>query len=1259
MLRAFMVLLTLVFLASLVAAEPVVMDDGDTGTAAMGQIYYASSAVRAYNDDNWWTNPNSGGPDGYYSWEFTDLQASTYDVYTTWCTDRNLSPYWQLANSATPFTIIDGGLVVRGWPDWDIIPEGGAATLATVAIDQSTNPAGYTYNGRVWYKIGSYEIADDTLSLIMTNYSSANGPVLADAVMIEYIPSVVVMDDADQGVTLSSGVWWGTENAGYQDSARNCSSQDSYAVFQFEDLPVGNYEVFVTWPDSDEPDPWSGAFRCQDAEVMVYDGTPEDDLVYWEDINQTQSPEGIAYDGRNWCSIGVVETTGDELAVALVNTEGSYLSVDAVLLQSTTEEADPLEIPPDPATTFPALTLPEPEVFNFGQLTLVDEVICGDPQETHTLYESSQGVSSVDEILGEDCRVLPSSGSGPCYFGYVLGGGCGLQAGNAYVLVVEYPEDVSRSMVVVNMGADTNLGFWTGASVGDCLVPLYVSSTGESLHYGLNGDFREAQQLFHLHDRFAGIMRPRWNDWAYYRNYTPANGFHVLISQYANEQDPLSAGAAVKRIALYQAPSLQTYTQPLAELPAGLPKRRLFWREEMSDLVIQSSPIDPGVDSDTDWYEYKARLHKFLGMNTFAKDLLEFGTNQGWDAAIYNGTNDDWYISSSEPGRWERILAMLAEGGYDLDVLPYYEYAGSTGNGTIALGKKKRSEPLNGETYYTNVWWSENLNIDVSDPDAVTDVEMLLEQTISAVADGNRPIPDNTTGSGNPLWGIGKWGYIDFGSNWQNVRICETWTQSRLWYADDPSPFTQVYWHSSNTGFSGDTIPQGTVQENTLNFLTQDQCFGVHWTRDTNATASPITPQARYLALRAPADMSECSEFAIIGYINGQGTELETLSVTAGSVDGYHLYYLFDDQPEYNSESVNVVGAWLRPRVSAIPIGFSDTTRARYSSDRSISPAVTRAQLSADSMLLADYWSWWFDQRKEFLQAVRDYLQQELGNDAFVIYTWDTSEPGTTHPDNPPNVVTDNEPAWDGLAEDTMTYFDAVRNELHLEAMLLPPYNWAPGVYEWEHSVPHGDPFNYQDEQGVMMEYVYNKLYTVAESEWLDTYRTESGLACIRHFSLNEHMLRNGDAAEDDITGYFCANMEVAGPYCMLPEARAVAYGNPYHFGYLSGESYNRWFPGYVREFNANFLALPALPMVTEDGAASDDEVIVRSIDTAQNGTWLAVVNVSIEDKEDVVITLPVSGTVTNAVTGQSVTVDNGTITLDLWPGQLRSFHID
>ena len=62
----------------------------------------------------------------------------------------------------------------------------------------------------------------------------------------------------------------------------------------------------------------------------------------------------------------------------------------------------------------------------------------------------------------------------------------------------------------------------------------------------------------------------------------------------------------------------------------------------------------------------------FLGINTLSKDLLEFGTNQGW-----NSTDWRWYYNNDDFMRWHDLLTLAADN--DVTVLPYFEYAGSVG----------------------------------------------------------------------------------------------------------------------------------------------------------------------------------------------------------------------------------------------------------------------------------------------------------------------------------------------------------------------------------------------------------------------------------------------------------------------------------------------------------------------------------------------------------------------------------------------------
>jgi hypothetical protein len=189
------------------------------------------------------------------------------------------------------------------------------------------------------------------------------------------------------------------------------------------------------------------------------------------------------------------------------------------------------------------------------------------------------------------------------------------------------------------------------------------------------------------------------------------------------------------------------------------------------------------------------------------------------------------------------------------------------------------------------------------------------------------------------------------------------------------------------------------------------------------------------------------------------------------------------------------------------------------------------------------------------------------------------------------------------------------------------------------------------------MTYSFNRLYTVSSEKALDAYRGPAGLAIVRHYALNENEMYSGPK-KAEMLGYFVSDVERAGPYCMLAEARALAYGDPRYLGYLMGNSYQRGFPEYVRAFHAAFLALPALPSTLAKDASPDPDVVVRVIRTPKHGTYLAVVNVGFADKKDVGLTLPVAGKVTDAVTGAPVSAA-GKLMLSLYPGELRALRIE
>ncbi len=737
-----------------------------------------------------------------------------------------------------------------------------------------------------------------------------------------------------------------------------------------------------------------------------------------------------------------------------------------------------------------ALQRPLIDLPPFGRLSLVDEVHCDRAETEHGFSEAPAGASAVQEILGRPCRtVTPRPGEG-AWISYRLGKLKLLRPGTPYVLVVDYPEDAPRSMVVVNSGNETSLGFYTGLAVGDALHAKYVNSHCESLNLPLAGTWESWTLLFRLHDRFTerGLVRgdnPR--------PLTPEDGFEVTIACLSAENDPLSKGVAVARIALYEVVDPDALPQPLHLPPAELPQRRLFWREEMADGVIAGkTPETRGLARELDWYAHKADLMAFLGMNTFAKDLLEFGACQHWDPSAYGG--NAWvHFDARVKDLWGEIVKLMGRRGFT--VLPYYEYSGSKGD--QGLGYQRRCKPLTRDDAYTHITWVESANADLTDPETLTDFCRMLDATVLAFRD-----------------------------------------------------------------------------------------------------------QARF------------------------------------------------------------PGVWIRTR-SQLPVSFADATRARFAAAANGDQAVSRAQLKADPALYQRYLDWWQRQRRDFFSGVRDYLRRQGLPEAFVLYSGCPGEPGVGFGDWTPRLVTDTPDAWTAVllqaehrvkdrAMEIVTPTQVVERGLYRTGLTAAGLNW--GEWEVQHAQPADDPETYRSVDGVMLAHAFNRSYTVLDPRTMDLYRSPAGLTLVRHYALNENMMY--DLKDQDRLGYFLVDMERAGPACMLGEALAMAYGNPTQIGYLTGGNFGRGFSRYARDFNANYLALPALPALRLEGAASQPQVVVQAITTADSGTYLAVVNTGMAAVKGVRVKLPSAGPAKALASGEDLTVTAGAVTLDLRPFQLLAIGV-
>ncbi|MBN2025004.1 MAG: hypothetical protein JW809_19665 [Pirellulales bacterium] len=738
--------------------------------------------------------------------------------------------------------------------------------------------------------------------------------------------------------------------------------------------------------------------------------------------------------------------------------------------------------PPSQPTARPLVDAGPP----WGPLPLVVEVNCAEQTPDR---EDPPDASRVESILGRPCRVLAPAQGEASYFSYRIGRGAGLAPGAAYVLAVEYPEDAPRAILVRNGGNECSRGFHTGATFGDAFHPKYVNNNNESLRVPLSNRYETWATLFRLHDRFPDLAFPRGEG---PRPLVPADGFDVTIAQFSAADAPASQGAAVARIRLFEVPDVARLKLPVAWPPAGLPRRHVFWREEMADGVIAGNKEEErGLREPLDWYRHKADLMDALGIDTFGKDLLEFGACQHWDST--DGGGNKWvHFDWNKKGLWVRIVELMGNRGFS--ILPYYEYAGSKGD--AGLGYQRRAKPLSRDDAFTHIEWIESANADVTDPEAIADLQKILDLTI--------------------------------------IR--------------------------------------------------------------------------------------------------------------------------FKDKAHF-------LGAWIRPR-SQLPIGFGEPTLARFAQEANQGRPVTRAMLRGDKALLGRYHDWWYGKRRDFLVAMRDHLRRAGVNPrAVVLFTASAAEPGVSFPTWEKQFVTDDVPGWTErlrqpdvsqgktiVPQDIQTI---VAEGRYLDALLSAPLNW--GGWEVDHANPPADPDRYRDVDGVLLTYCFNRAYTVGSPAVLDRFRGPSGLALVRHYTLNENMLF--DKQDQPKLGYFVADVERAGPCCMLAEARAVAHGDPNYLGYLVGSSFNRGFARHVRDFHAAYLSLPALPSRVLPGAASDAEVVVRAIGTPSAGTFFAVVNTGLDAKRDVAIRLGATGQVTDAATGEPLPAEGGRVTLSFHPCQLRALR--
>ncbi|WP_135553612.1 Ig-like domain-containing protein [Paenibacillus cymbidii] len=133
-----------------------------------------------------------------------------------------------------------------------------------------------------------------------------------------------------------------------------------------------------------------------------------------------------------------------------------------------------------------------------------------------------------------------------------------------------------------------------------------------------------------------------------------------------------------------------------------------------------------------------------------------------------------------------------------------------------------------------------------------------------------------------------RYGYIDFGPDWADIRISSTWTKYRPYSAGNHTPYSQLWWDDDK-----DTTNDSGLTETRFNFNSAQSLpflATAQWKMDTNANAVPIVPQARYLVLKSPSGMTNrASEYAIVGTSQKLVTGITVTG--AGGVDSIDTYH--------------------------------------------------------------------------------------------------------------------------------------------------------------------------------------------------------------------------------------------------------------------------------------------------------------------------------------------------------------------------------
>ncbi|MBO9608335.1 MAG: Ig-like domain-containing protein, partial [Paenibacillaceae bacterium] len=146
--------------------------------------------------------------------------------------------------------------------------------------------------------------------------------------------------------------------------------------------------------------------------------------------------------------------------------------------------------------------------------------------------------------------------------------------------------------------------------------------------------------------------------------------------------------------------------------------------------------------------------------------------------------------------------------------------------------------------------------------------------------DGQPDLDENTGGpaggvaAGNAPYYSDRYGYIDFGPDWNKVHILSTWTQYRVSSSGDQSPYQELWWDNDSNKTNDSGLTETRINFNTAQGLSTGGT--TPWIKDSDVSSNPVVPQARYLILHSAAAMTNrAMEYAFIGWIDANGNGVQ------------------------------------------------------------------------------------------------------------------------------------------------------------------------------------------------------------------------------------------------------------------------------------------------------------------------------------------------------------------------------------------------